>query len=240
MPAVPNEILLVLSILVAFSATVLSSRLFGERGVVAWIVIATILANIEVLVLVRAFGMEQTLGNALFASTFLATDILSELYGKKAASRAVNIGVFASVCFLALSQSWLLYAPSESDWASAPIREIFANTPRLIFVSLIVYVISQKLDVILYHKLWELTERRLGNKKGMLWLRNNAATLISQLVNAALFNLGAFWGVYDAGTLASIVVSTYVIYVFTSLLDTPFVYLARRLNGGAPCKKTPL
>jgi uncharacterized integral membrane protein (TIGR00697 family) len=224
----PNEILLILSVLVIFSLTVLWSRVFGERGLVAWSVAVTILANIEVLLLVRAFGMEQTLGNVLFASTFLTTDILSELYGKKSATRAVNVGILASVCFLAISQSWLLYTPSAEDWAAPAIRDIFSNTPRLIFVSLAVYALSQRLDVLLYHKLWALTERRTGDSRRALWLRNNCATLISQLVNSILFNFGAFWGVYEMKILLSITVSTYVIYVVTSLLDTPFLYLARR------------
>jgi uncharacterized integral membrane protein (TIGR00697 family) len=231
-----NEILLLASVPVIFLLTVAAGRFFGERGLVAWVSVATVSANIEVLILVRAFGMEQTLGNVLFASTFLATDILSELYGKKSAARAVNIGIFATVCFLIISQSWMLYAPSAEDWASESIRAVFSNTPRLIFVSLVIYAVSQRLDVMLYHKLWALTERRFGNKKSGLWLRNNCATLISQLVNAALFNLGAFWGMYDTGTLVSIVISTYVIYVFTSLLDTPFVYLARRI--GTPRRDT--
>ena len=225
----PNEIILLLSLLVIFSLTVLAARLFGENGVVAWIVIATILANIEVLILVRGFGLQQTLGNVLFASTFLATDILSELYGKKSAARAVYIGIFTSVVFLVISQSWLLYTPDIEDWASPAIRDIFGNTPRLIFSSLVVYAISQRLDVWLYHKWWALTERRTGDKKRGMWLRNNAATLMSQLVNAALFNLFAFWGVYDGKTLLSIIISTYVIFIFTSLLDTPFLYLARRI-----------
>lgn len=225
----PNEILLLISVIVIFSLTVAAAQLFGERGLVAWTVIATILANIEVLILVRAFGLQQTLGNVLFASTFLATDILSELYGKKAATKAVYIGIFASVVFLLISQSWLLYTPDAGDWASPSIHSIFSNTPRLIFSSLIVYAISQRLDVWLYHKWWALTEHRFNDKRRGLWIRNNGSTLISQLINAALFNLGAFWGVYDGKTLLSIVISTYVIYVFTSLLDTPFVYLARRI-----------
>ena len=225
----PNEIILLLSLIVIFSLTVLAARLFGENGVVAWIVIATILANIEVLILVRGFGLQQTLGNVLFASTFLATDILSELYGKKSAARAVYIGIFTSVVFLVISQSWLLYTPDLEDWASPAIHDIFGNTPRLIFSSLVVYAISQRLDVWFYHKWWALTERRTGDKKRGLWLRNNAATLMSQLVNAALFNLFAFLGVYDGKTLFSIIVSTYVIFIFTSLLDTPFLYLARRI-----------
>lgn len=225
----PNEILLILSVAVIFSLTVLASRFFGEHGLIAWTALATILANIEVLILVRAFGLEQTLGNVLFASTFLATDILSELYGKKAAARAVYTGIFTSAVFLVISQSWLLYTPGAGDRVSAAIHDIFSNTPRLIIVSFVVYAISQRLDVWLYHKWWNLTERRFGDRKRGLWIRNNGSTLISQLINAALFNLGAFWGVYSGKTLVSIVISTYAIYIFTSILDTPFIYLARRI-----------
>jgi uncharacterized integral membrane protein (TIGR00697 family) len=225
-----NEALLVLSVAVMFSAPVVWLRLFGRSGLFCWTVIATILANIEVLVLIRAFGMEQTLGNVLFASTFLTTDILSEVYGKESANRAVNIGIAASVTFIIISQSWLLYTPGADDWVFASVDAVFSNTPRLVLASLVVYAVSQKLDVWLYHMWWGLTERRSGDKSRFLWLRNNVSTLISQLINAALFNIGAFWGVYDARTLASICVSTYVIYIFTSMLDTPFLYLARRID----------
>lgn len=76
-------------------------------------------ANIEVLILVHAFGMEQTLGNILFASTFLVTDILSELAGKKEADKAVNIGILTSVSFMILAQLWLLYQPVKMILCSA-------------------------------------------------------------------------------------------------------------------------
>ncbi len=58
-----------------------------------WTVLATIAANIEVLIMVTAFGMEMTLGNILFASTFLVTDILSELYGKKPPRLRFTLGL---------------------------------------------------------------------------------------------------------------------------------------------------
>ena len=114
-----NEILLVLSLLVIYGSVLLVYRLFGKSGLYCFTAIATITANIEVLIMVDAFGMEQTLGNILFASTFLVTDIISEVDGKKAAQKAVNIGIFTSVFFIVVSQSWLLYRPSASDWASA-------------------------------------------------------------------------------------------------------------------------
>ena len=95
-----NEILLVLSLLVIYGSVLLVYRLFGKSGLYCFTAIATITANIEVLIMVDAFGMEQTLGNILFASTFLVTDIISEVDGKKAAQKAVNIGIFTSLFFI--------------------------------------------------------------------------------------------------------------------------------------------
>ena len=225
-----NEILLLLSFAVIYGGALLGYRLFGVTGLYAVSALATVLANIEVLLVIDAFGLEQTLGNVLFGVTFLITDILSENEGKKEANRAVNLGIFASLFFLVISQSWLLYAPGESDWAMASFRTLFSNTPRMLFASLSVYAISQKFDVWLYHKWWELTSRKSGDSHRFLWLRNNGSTLISQLMNAVLFNLIAFAGMYDWRTLVSIIVSSYVIYIFTSLMDTPFVYAARAMK----------
>lgn len=225
-----NELLLIGSVLFIFAAALFAYGFFGKAGLYCLSAIATILANIEVLILVNAFGMEQTLGNVLFAVTFLITDILSECEGKKAANKAVWIGMFTSLFFLLLSQSWLLYLPSENDRAMDSIRSIFSSTPRMLLSSFLVYALSQKFDVWLYHKWWEFTEKKTGDRRRFLWLRNNGSTLISQILNTLLFTLLAFWGSYDSATLISVFLSSYVIYIFTSLLDTPAVYLARRIH----------
>ena len=95
-----NELLLIGSVILIYGAVIVAWKLFGKGGLYAMSVIATILANIEVLILVDAFGMEQTLGNVTFASTYLITDILSENEGKKSASRAVWLSVMASAVML--------------------------------------------------------------------------------------------------------------------------------------------
>lgn len=109
------------------------------------------------------------------------------------------------------------------------MKTIFSNTPRLMLTSMIVYAIVQRFDVWAYHKWWEFTEKRFGNRDKFLWLRNNGSTLISQFLNNLLFTFGAFLGVYDIRTLFSIIISSYVIFIVTSLTDTPFVYLARKI-----------
>ncbi len=225
-----NEILLILSLIITYSVVLVLFAIFQEQGLYLWTVIATIAANIEVLIIVNAFGMEMTLGNILFASTFLVTDILSELYGKKAAQTAVWLGIATSVCFIVISQSWMLYIPNENDFATPSIRTVFSNTPRLMAVGIIVYVIVQLFDVWAYHKWWALTERKFKDRRKFLWLRNNGSTLISQLLNTILFTWGAFLGTHNTQTLISIAFSSYIIFVVTSLADTPFVYLARHLQ----------
>lgn len=227
----PNEILIILSFLLIYGGAMLFYRLFGKNGLLAFNVMATLLANIEVLLVVRAFGIEMTLGNVLFASTFLITDILSENHGKKDANRAVIISTLCSVFFIAISQMWLLYTPSESDWASSSFRTIFSSTPRVVCASLIVYLISQLIDVWLYHKWWDWCRKRFGDEKKGLWIRNNGSTMISQMINTLLYTFLAFYGTYDIGTLLSIFISSYLIFFVTSLLDTPFVYWCRKIGA---------
>jgi uncharacterized integral membrane protein (TIGR00697 family) len=225
-----NEILIILSVFVIYGGVVAFYRFFGKAGLLAFNVLATILANIEVLMLVNAFGIEMTLGNVLFASTFLITDIMSENHSRKDANKAVIISTIASVMFIFISQMWLLYTPSADDWASPSIRTIFSSTPRIVCASLVVYLISQLVDVWLYHKWWDLCRRYFKDERKGLWIRNNGSTLISQLINTALYTFLAFYGTYSAQTLLSIFVSSYIIYFFTSTLDTPFVYWCRRIK----------
>lgn len=226
---ISNELLLILSLVFVYGMVLFWYCIFGNKGLLCFTVLATISANIEVLIMVNAFGMEQTLGNILFASTFLITDILSEVAGKKEAQKAVNIGILTSATFILISQSWLLYTPSAADFAHPSISTIFSNTPRLMIASLLVYAITQKFDVWAYHKWWDLTEKLTGDRRKLLWIRNNASTLVSQFFNTFLFTFCAFYGVYDLKILWKIVFSSYIIFIITSLVDTPAVYLARRI-----------
>lgn len=225
-----NELLIITSFVIIYGGVVAFYRFFGKNGLLAFNVLATLLANIEVLLLVKAFGVEMTLGNVMFASTFLITDIMSENHSRKDANRAVVISTFCSLVFIAISQMWLLYTPGENDWASGAFHTIFSSTPRIVCASLLVYLISQLTDVWLYHKWWEWCRKRFGDEKKGLWIRNNGSTMVSQLLNTLLYTFFAFYGTYDMKTLMSIFISSYIIYFITSLLDTPFVYWCRNIH----------
>ena len=229
-----NEIILIASILVFFGGLVAFFRFFGKTGIYAWTVICTIAANIEVLILVHAFGLDTTLGNVLFASSFLATDIMSEVFGKKEASKCVKIGILTNITFIIISQSWFLYVPAAGDTMSGPVRTVFTSTPRVMLSSLAAYALCELYDVWAYHALWNWSEKKTGSHKARLWLRNNGSTLVSQLINVVVFNLAAFAGVFPAQTLVEVLIFGYAIFIVTSLADTPFVYLARWISEKYP------
>ena len=238
-----NEVYLFLTILVYLSCLILAFKLFGRVGVFAWMCIATILSNIEVLKYVTLFGMNATLGNVMFCSTFLATDILSERYGKSHARLAVWIGLFASAIFVVVSQTWLLFTPTAGlEESSNAMSVLFSCVPRVVIVSLVTYVIVQFLDIKIYHFIWSVTEKHFGNKKSLLWLRNTASSLVSIMINAFLFNFFAFYEfggvlsflnhslVVDFVTVIQFSLVTFIFMFVTILLDTPFVYLARKIK----------
>jgi hypothetical protein len=140
------------------------------------------------------------------------------------------VGILTSLAFIVISQSWLMYVPAESDFAMPHMQAIFSNTPRLMLTSFVVYAICQRFDVWAYHKWWAFTTKKCGDRERFLWLRNNGSTLVSQLLNTLLFTFGAFAGLYGISTLISITLSSYVIFIVTSLADTPVIYLAKHIH----------
>lgn len=199
-------------------------RAFGRVGLYGLVVFNLILCNIQVLKTVELFGLTATLGNVLYGSVFLATDILSELYGKAEARRAVLMGFVTLVMAAVYMQVALAFIPDASDFAQPHLEMIFGLLPRIAVASLAAYLVSQFHDIWAFH--W--IKARTGGRH--LWLRNNASTLISQFLDSSIFCAVAFAGVFDRPTFVDILITTYVFKVVVALMDTPFLYLARRLN----------
>ena len=99
-----NSVLFIFSIVFYLFAVVAAYKMFGKTGLYVFTAISAILANIQVCKNVDIFGLSTTAGNTLYAASFLVTDILSEKYGKKAAQKAVYIGLFTTVIFLVGTQ----------------------------------------------------------------------------------------------------------------------------------------
>lgn len=219
-----NEILFLLCNIVSLSFVLFLYRCLGKVGLIVWVAIATVMVNIEVLKCVTMFGLAMTLGNVLYGSTFLATDILSEQYGGKTARKAVLIGVACSVISTVIFQISLMFVPNEYDFASGAMKTIFALAPRICISSLLCYYLSNTIDTYLY----DFIRRSTGEKA--LWLRNNGSTLISQAIDSILFTLLAFGGMMPTSVLIELALSTYIAKVMVAIFDTPFMYMAKKID----------
>lgn len=218
-----NELLWAGMLAANFAAILFIYRSLGRTGLYVWIPISVILANIQVLKTVELFGMSATLGNIVYATSFLATDILSENYGSKDARRGVLAGFFSLLVMTGLMNLALVFRPGPEDFAHESLSTIFSLMPRIAGASLLAFVVSQFHDVWAY-QFWK--RKRPGVRS--IWLRNNASTLVSQLLDSVIFSFAAFAGTFETAVLLEITATTYLLKVFVAVADTPFVYIARK------------
>lgn len=215
-----NTLLFFITAVVTFGLLVIVSRLFGKEGLFAWIGMAVVVANIFVCKSVDIFGLSATLGNVLFGTVFLATDILVELHGVKEAKKAVWIGITMEIIAIILTQIALRFIPNSLDFVQSSMQNIFGFFPRVAFASCSMFILSNQLDIYLFEKIREKTNGRY------LFLRNNVATIISQCIENYLFYIIAFFGIYSMKDLFSMTLVCCVIEIVVALMDTPFLYLA--------------
>ena len=222
----PNELIFILTVLIYLGSVLGLYKLFGKNGLYAFAIFGTLLGNIAVCKNVDIFGAATTAGNVLYAATFLVTDILSEKYGRKEASKAVAYSFSIMLLWMLGTQLILWFTPNANDYINESLKVVFGLVPRITIASLIGFLCSQNLDVFLYHFIWSKT----GSGKAKLWLRNNGSTLTSQLIDTVIFTLIAFWGVYPTEVFLSILITTYLFKAVVALLDTPFMYWARHIT----------
>ena len=219
-----NNLLWVGFLLIDLSLAVVVYRFFGKFGLYALIVASVITANIQVVKTVQLFGLVATLGNVLYGSIFFTTDILSEVYGKKAARRGVWLGFIGMALMTLWMQIGLKFIPHASDFAQDSLLTIFGLMPRIAAGSITAYLVSQ------HHDIWAFLFWKDKTKGRFLWLRNNASTMVSQAIDSVIFCSIALWGVFDNSTWTQILLSTYLLKLLVAAIDTPFLYLAKRLS----------
>ena len=219
-----NEILWIGLLLANFIIVILSYRLFGKTGLYIWTAVAVILANIQVMKTIQIFGLVTALGNIIYSSLFLVTDIINENHSKKDAQKAVWIGFFVLISTTILMYITIHFIPHESDFMSEHLTAIFTFLPRITLASLTAYIVSQTHDV------WFFSYLKKRFKKEKLWLRNNLSTMTSQLIDNIIFTVIAFIGTFSWDIILQIFLTSLIMKVIVAILDTPFVYIARKLK----------
>lgn len=230
-----------ISVLMYFSVILVFFRLWGQTGLILFIVLAVIGANLQVLKIsyFGYLGKPVALGTELFATAYLCTDLLSEHYGLKAARRGVYCGFAGMLLWTAITSFTLAFSPltpeqagTDYEWALSThqnLSDIFTILPVFLVSGLTSYLVSQLADVYMYDFLY-----RKG-PKNWLWLRNNLSTIFSSLVDNIVFSTLAFVVLSDNPiglyTLVfTYILGTYVIRVGIALFDTPFIYLSKRIH----------
>ncbi len=189
------------------------------------------------------YTFEISVGILPYPITFLVTDIISEIFGKKKANQVVIAGIFASgfsLLIIVLSD-----ISSATDWSPVNnqiFHKVFGLSVLAVFASMMAYLVAQFVDIRIYH-FWK--KKTMGRH---LWLRNNFSTIFSQLLDTftVLFLL-SFFGVIEWDLFGILLLNGFLFKLLIALLDTPilyfFVYLFRRkfkLKVGEEIELIPL
>lgn len=174
---------------------------------------------------------EISVGILPYPVTFLITDLISEVYGKRKANQVVTAGIFASI----FSMLIIVVADLAPAIPSSPVNDelfssVFALSPIAVLASMLAYLCAQYVDIAIYHFWKRITKGKY------LWLRNNFSTFTSQFIDTFLVvGLLCVFGVLPWNLFYGLVVSGFLFKVFIAILDTPFlyffVYILRRRFG---------
>lgn len=178
----------------------------------AGMAIAAVLAS--KIILIAGFAVPA--GVLAYAITFACTDIIGEVYGEQTARKMVISGFIAMIAVIGLIQLAIVW-PAAPFWDGQDnFQRVLGSSPRIIIASLFAYICSQTLDISIFNKL-----RKATNGKH-LWLRNNASTFCSQLIDSAVFVTVAFYGVFP---VTEMIIGQWIVKMIIAAIDTPVVYL---------------
>ncbi len=164
---------------------------------------------------------ELSVGILPYPITFLITDIISEIFGKKSANQVVIAGIFASFFSIGI----LLVAGEVPAIETSPVddatfQKVFAMSPLAVLASMIAYLSAQFVDIRIYHFWKNLTKGK------HLWLRNNFSTFASQIIDSTtVILLLCSFGLLPWELFWGLVVSSVIFKILVAAFDTPFLYL---------------
>lgn len=219
-----NEIFGVTTFPVTFILMVIMFRCFGKQGLIAWVAIGTIIANIQVIKTVHIFGISATLGNVMFASIYLATDILNDIYGRKVAKRAVWLGFSSALVMIIVMQMSLHFIPAPEDMAQKSLSTIFDLVPRIALGSIIAYIIGQHVDVFIFSAI-----KKVFSSDKTFIIRAYGSTMLSSIIDTALFVTIAFAGTLSNMIVFEIFITTYLLKLISTIFNVPFGYIAKSM-----------
>lgn len=178
-----------------------------------------ILSNIIAVKLISVGGFVMTASIVTYPFTFLLSDTIAEVYGRKIATRIVWLGFLFSLAMVLILFIGQILPGAEAWDAQAGYERILGSVPRIVLGSMVAYLLAQNHDVIAFHFWRRVTKGRY------LWLRNTASTVVSQAFDTVLFVTIAFAGTIPTDVLINTIVTLYVAKLIVAVVDTPLVYV---------------
>ena len=167
------------------------------------------------------FRFEISVGILPYPLTFLITDVISEIYGKKKANQVVIVGIFASFFSMAIIYVANIVPAIESSPVNNELfSKVFGLSPLAVLASMMAYLFAQFIDIRIFHFWKRITEGK------HLWLRNNFSTFTSQFIDTlTVLVLLCSFGVLPWSIFYSLLFSGFLFKIIVAALDTPLLYL---------------
>ncbi|NQV09198.1 queuosine precursor transporter [Candidatus Woesearchaeota archaeon] len=185
-------------------------------------VAALIAANLIGTKITNIWFVEFSVGIFAFPITFLITDIIEEVHGKKKTKEFIYIGFFALVFVLLITALSVSLPFAERSFVQSEYTKVFGTTLRIFVASIIAFLISQ------LHDVWAFNFWKKKTKGKFLWLRNNLSTVASQFIDTTIFMFIAFYAVSPKFTVEyifALIIPYWILKIIIALFDTPLVYL---------------
>ena len=202
------------------SLSAVIAKRYGVEYIIGMFACLAVVANIIASKIVVFGPFTVPAAVLVYSTTFLLTDFLSELYSEKEAIKAVYIGFISNIVLVISIWIAVQWQPAPFWQGQAAFESIFGLVPRIVLGSMIAYIVSQNLDV----KIFMFFKNKYPKH---LWLRNNAGTMVSQLLDTVIFITISFYGTMPVEVLLSLVIGQYVVKWIIAVLDTPFLYLVK-------------
>ena len=192
-----------------------------------------LIANVVSSKIVSFWGLTVPAAIVAYPLTFLMTDVIGEIWGKEEANKTVKLGFICQMISLVLIGGAILLPVAPFADNQAQFTSILGSSFRVVFASMVGYLVSQSWDVWIFHKVRDAYIKKHGSTKGGRWIWNNASTMTSQIIDTAIFITIAFIGTVP--NIWTMILSQYLVKFVYALLDTPFFYLLTRkrseMNG---------
>ncbi len=217
-----NEFWFLLIVAVSY-ALVLGSYAISRQALMVFFSVFYVILLTAGMYTSEVFGVFAATGSIMYAGSFLVTDIMAEKYGRSEARKYMYIQLAVSLLIPLLSWLALQATPIEASIERhEQLQHVFSNSFRISIAMVATIAIAQNFDIWLFHFIKKIT----GEKH--LWLRNNLSTAVSQFMDSFIFWGIAMYGI--APNLWQIILSAYVIKLIAAAIDTPFIYLVKKIT----------